>query len=407
MKSDKKQSLQTRIENRDRQRRTVGVIKTVVVILLLIVVFGFGGLFIYCQGIGASFTGAVVAFFTGDFQEFENIINPEKYLESPVVEGFVQNEYPDDSDRFITIGDTLFKVSNNSIVKYTSTGVISQEVRIDMRESRIHRAGKYMLVFDIGGQLAYLVTEQTISAISLSDPVLTATVSYGGYTAFVLEADNYMSAVSVFDQAGQLISTRYIQNDVVVWAGVSPDNSYYCINRVSLGDLQASSYLEYNKIGEVTSYAMESYPETLIANCAFAQNGTMVAVADNKIIHIGTGRKPVSQLEVSAIHAVSQSPEGDIFVSAEVKDGAHGQNRIYIFGKDGDSSFFNTDLAVTSISAQAGHICAVIGTGAMICDYSGQIITTFASQGQGANDIILYRDSYLVIYRHTVDKRRY
>ncbi len=407
MESENRQSIQSKYQARQARSQALKRVRQILVCLLLLILVAFASLYIYCKGIGADYKEALTALFTGHLSEFENILNPEKYLEADFVEGFVQNEYPDDSDQFVSLGETLYKVSNNSIVRYSTTGVIAGETRIDMDDSRIHRAGEYMLVYNMGGQEAYLVTEAQVITISLPDPVLVATVGYGGYMAFVLESDNYMSAVAIYDQQGRAVSTRYIQNDAVVWAGVSPDNSYYCINRVSLGDLQASSYLEYNNIGEVSSYAMESYPGVLIANCIFAQNGTMVAVADNRIIHIGIGRKPISDIQVSGIHAVTQSPEGDIIVSAQVSEGNSYTNRIYIFSKQGQSSYFETDLAAQSLTALDGNICAVIGTGAVIYDYSGKVQTSFSADTNRITDAVLYRDSYLLIYRTTVDKRRF
>ena len=407
MESENRQNKKAKYQAKQARSQVFKRIRQVLCALFIIVLAIFASLYIYCKGIGADYKEAMSALFSGHLQEFEGILNPEKYMEADIVEGFVQNEYPDESDKFVTVGTTLFKVSNNSIVQYTATGIIAKETRVDMTESRIHKSGDYMVVYSIGGQTAYMVTEDQVSTITLPDPVLIATVGYGGYMAFVLEADSYMSAVAIYNEKGQNISTRYIQNDAVVWAGVSPDNTYYCINRISLGDLQASSYLEYNRMGEVSAYAMESYPGTLIASCAFAKNGTMVAVADNKLIHIGVGRKPISEIDVTAIHAMTQSPEGDILVSVQVKDGSNDTNRVYVFGKQGDSSFFNTDLAVTSLSAQDGNICAVIGTGATIYNYSGKVLANFAADANRINDAILYRDSYLVIYKTTVDKRKY
>lgn len=407
MESENRQKNKTKYEVRQARSQVLKRIRQILCAIFIVVLALFASLYIYCKGIGADYKEAVSLLFSGRLEEFEGVLNPEKYMEADVVEGFVQNEHPDESDKFVALGETLFKVSDNSIVQYTSTGIIAKETRVDMSESRIHKSGKYMVVYSIGEQMAYMVTEEKLISISLPDPVLVATIGYGGYMAFVLEADNYMSAVAIYNEQGQNISTRYIQNDAVVWAGVSPDNTYYCINRISLGDLQASSYLEYNRMGEVSAYAMESYPGTLIASCSFAQNGTMVAVADNKLIHIGVSRKPISEIEVTAIHAMTQSPEGDVLVSAQVKESGEHVNRVYIFGRQGDSTFFNTDLAVTSISAVNQRICAVIGTGAILYDYSGKVLTSFFADTNKISDAILYKDSYLLIYKTTVDKRKY
>lgn len=388
-------------------RKVVRIIARVLGVILLMVVCFFAGLFIYCRGVGIDYGKVITALTTGQLDQFEALMNPEAYLAADLVEGFVQNEYADDSDRFFSVGDTLFKVSNNSVVKYTSTGVIAQETRLDMDNCRVDKVGKYMLVYNIGGQTAHLFTEDSSFSMSLPDPVLVATVGYGGYMAFVLETDNYASAVSVYDDKGQLISTRYIQDDYVVWAGVSPDNTYYCINRVSLDDLECSSYLEYNKIGETVAYAGENYAGVLIAKCAFASNGTMVCIAEDRVIHVGAGRKPIAEYPVREIYAMTQSPDGDVVLSARVEENTASQNRIYIFDNKGSCSTFDTDQAAQKLNVQGRNICAVMGTGVIIYDYRGEVQASCASGTDRINDAILYRDSYLVVYRNTVDKRRF
>ncbi len=406
-KPNKKTERHSGLKAKRTARKVFRTIARILGVILLMVVCFFAGLFIYCRGVGIDYGKVITALTTGQMDQFEALMNPEAYLEADFVEGFVQNEYADDSDRFYCIGETLFKVSNNSVVKYSSTGVIAQEIRLDMDNCRVNRVGKYMLVYNIGGQTAHLFTEDSYVGIALPDPVLVATVGYGGYMAYVLDTDSYASAVAIYDDKGKPVSTRYIQEDYVVWAGVSPDNSYYCIDRVSLDDLECTSYLEYNKVGETAAYAGESYSGVLIAQCAFASNGTMVCIAEDRIIHVGTGRKPISEYPVREIYAMTQSPEGNVVLSAGVDENGSSQNRIYIFDNKGSCSTFDTDQAARKLNVQGGNICAVLGTGVVIYDSRGQIQTTYASEDDKINDAILYRDSYLVVYKNTVDKRRF
>ncbi len=59
------------------------------------------------------------------------------------------------------------------------------------------------------------------------------------------------------------------------------------------------------------------------------------------------------------------------------------------------------------MDADGRRICISNGSGIVVMDYSGAMATSLAADEERARDAILYGDSYLVVFRQTVDKRRF
>lgn len=398
-----------RVRNRRRQKGRVvlSVILRIVGCLLLAAFLFMAGLFIYCRCVGANYLAAVECLFTGRFQEFADTLNTERDVTAFNVEGFVRNEYADDSDRYVCCGGVLYKISNNSIVRYTETGNMAQETRIDMETTRYDRAGGYLLVYGMGSKRAYLVSSDMILTIDLPDAIRTATVNAGGYMAFVTEPDSCASAVAIYGPDGKSISTRYIQKDYAVWAGVAPDNSTYCIDKISLDDLSSSSYMEYSRIGDSNAFSQELLRDRLAADCVYLPCGRMVCISDSCIFVIGTDRKIADEYPVNSILAVSVTPGGSVVVAAVVAGSGQNENRIMIFDKDGGYSSFALNLDADTMDATDRWICISNSSGIVVMDHSGAIETSLAAGSDKPKDALIYGDSFLAVYRQTVDKRRF
>ncbi len=94
-------------------------------------------------------------------------------------------------------------------------------------------------------------------------------------------------------------------------------------------------------------------------------------------------------------------------VAAVVAGSGQNENRIMIFDKDGGYSSFALNLDADTMDATDRWICISNSSGIVVMDHSGAIETSLAAGSDKPKDALIYGDSFLAVYRQTVDKRRF
>jgi len=155
---------------------------------------------------------------------------------------------------FCTYDNALIKCTGDHVKGLDKNGKEVWSVPVNITNPLLKTNGIELLVTGIGSKEIYVIKGKSIKwSAKFEDNILNAHISDDGYVTVVSEAKGYRGQVRVFDPSGIEMFKRFVAENFVINAEVSPSGNQFLINCIDASGIEAVSYIDFFNVKEIMS----------------------------------------------------------------------------------------------------------------------------------------------------------
>ena len=270
--------------------------------------------------------------------------------------------------------EDLVAVKNDSIELYDMNGNNVASYDINQNTPTVVTNGKYMLVYDLGGNRFKLFNNfSMLTEGSYDYPISMGTVSPDGMYAIVTKSLDYQSVIYLYDHNFNLISKIYKDKYITDLKITSDGDRLLCI----------SAYAENGSfISEVMTYApyTDSQESTTVLNdtfalsCGFFSDGGYSVLSDSALLFYNSSNEKAGEFKLGNIVPTNCLILDDYVVLCYSENIVGSHSRVMVFDTDGgvlvdttvddkildacafmEELYILTDSKVTCINTETGE----------------------------------------------------
>ena len=245
--------------------------------------------------------------------------------------------YPtSDEQSFTLYRQGLAVAGNGSVTVFTATGRQTVSETIQYHTPTAVGAGKYLLVYEMGGMQYSLYNSYTQIFSGKTDfPIYGAAASDSGMYALLTRSEEYTSVVSLYDSNFKLIN-RYSKNGYVTDVAIHEKGSRIAIPVTESADGVLRTTLTLYEPRKSDSGITVELGNSLPLSCAFTQNGGVSLLSTDGVRFVSSNGKSVTErlFDGRAIACASLDSEGAV-IALRAPDAA-GQNEVLVYGQNGE-----------------------------------------------------------------------
>lgn len=237
---------------------------------------------------------------------FNVFFSKKKYRSYDVVAEYTKN-LPEAASFMADYGK-LCCYNNEGISIYNSKGKIEWNAAISMTNPKITVNKGYAVVADIGGRNLLVVNHKSVPAVQVSmemlQDIMLVDISEQGEIAVLMEADRgyNIQLINPYDKNEKLkaeIKTYSKDDGYALSLAISKDGSKLVTEYVKSENNEIKSTLtfyNFDKIGENSNadriVGVFPFEDTIFPKLKFADNNTVCAYGDNKVVCFAAKREP-------------------------------------------------------------------------------------------------------------------
>ncbi len=189
-----------------------------------------------------------------------------------------------DEQDFTLYRQGLAVAGNHSVSVFTATGRQTLSAQVQYRHPVAVGAGKYLLVYELGGSQYSIYNSYTQLYTGKSDyPITGAAVSDAGLYAIVSSSETYTSVVSLYNEHFSLIN-RYNKNGYVMDVSINEKGSLLSILTSQSKNGLFSTELMVCEPKKTEALVQKELASSLGLSCAFTKGGVSVLCTDEMLL---------------------------------------------------------------------------------------------------------------------------
>ena len=243
--------------------------------------------------------------------------------------------YPSSEEQSFTLyRKGLAVAGNNSVTIFTATGRQTVSHNISYQNPVAVGAGKYLLVYELGGMQYSLYNSYTqIFAGSSDYPITGAAVSDSGMYAIVSSSETYPSVVSLYSSNFSLLN-KYNKVGYVMDVSINSKGTQAAILTTVSEDAGFTTELMLCSPGEDRADAKPFLENTMGWRCAFTENDCVAVLHEKGVAYYSDSGERISSFSFAekAPIAVDVSQDG---ISLCLPTGEKSKKMIIVFDKTG------------------------------------------------------------------------
>lgn len=172
-------------------------------------------------------------------------------------------------------GDLLTCSTGAGIRLYSQGGALLFHRAVTLSHPSVESAGRYGLVYDVGGRDLYLYSERTetyTSSLPLGQTLLSARVNQHGWLAVVSQESGHKGAVTVYNGGHEAVMGVRLSNRFVLDAVVSPDSRSAAVLTAGLEDGVFQCWLDLYRLDRTDRTAEDNAPDW---SCSLGNNAVL------------------------------------------------------------------------------------------------------------------------------------
>ncbi|MBQ4601612.1 MAG: hypothetical protein IJB24_02015 [Clostridia bacterium] len=316
-----------------------------------------------------------------------------------VYSGGYENIYYDTTgvmDVDVFNGD-LVTVKNDSVDLYDMNGSNVASYDISQITPTVVSRGKYMLVYDLGGNNAQLFNNfSQLTAQTYDYPISCAAVSGEGMHAVVTKSLDYQSVIHLYDHNFNLISKIYKDKYITDIRIDSSGKKLVCTSVLAEGGRYTSEVMTYEPYTDKEESKL-ALPGSFAVRCGFFSDGGYAALADTALLFFDKDNNQTESYPLTGIVPTDCLILDDYAVLCYNENIVGSQSRVLVFSTKGEilmdttvddkildtasymeNLYILTDGKITSLNMQTGEqLSAKVegsATGVYMCDKNSIVI---------------------------------
>lgn len=323
-----------------------------------------------------------------------------------------------DHPTFYAYGNVLIKCTRDYVKGLDRKGKEVWSVATAANNPLVKTNGNELLVTDIGGKEIYVIKGKSISwTAKLEENILNAHISKDGYVTIVNEARGYRGQVRVFDSSGIEMFKRFVAQNFVLSAEVSPSGGQFLINYIDASGIKAGSYVDFFDVKELMSGRKEPVAgmmlddEDIFPFVWQMKDDSLFAVGCSTVVYIDKKRdkKWVGKYEKIYSSGIIQDK---YLILAATGTGSSGEtdssgvssSRISILSEEGnETASYPIKEEVKNIQAYDDMIAANTGREVHFINAKGKLVSKYSFKSDVLNVYFLSRLEAAVVTRNNVE----
>ncbi len=254
--------------------------------------------------------------------------------------------YPTSSSQSFTLyRGGLAVAGNTAVTVFTATGRQTVSQTVSYQNPVARGAGKYLLVYELGGTQYSLYNSYTQVYSGKSDhPINGAAVSDSGMYALLSSSETYTSVVNLYSSNFSLIN-RYEKNGYVMDLSLNEKGSMLALLVADANGSAFRSHIELYRPREDSLHASLELGDGLAFSAAFTSSGNVAVVCGSAVLYVTSEGKLLSSHDFAGYTPISVDLGKDGAAICLQETEISEQNRIIVFDKDGEM-LYNEDVPV-------------------------------------------------------------
>lgn len=253
--------------------------------------------------------------------------------------------YPTDSEQSFTLYRKGLAVAGNSAVTvFTATGRQTVSQNISYRHPVAVGAGKYLLVYELGGtQYSLYNSYAQVFKGSSEQPILGAAVSDSGMYAIVSSSETYTSTVSLYSNDFSLLN-RYNKVGYVMDVSINQKGTQVAILSSTPQNGVFSTELMLCEPGKNKEDAKDTVGDTFGWRCAYTSNGNIAVLHEKGVLYFADDGEELSSFSFSGRTPAAVDMSADGVSVCLTSNAFFEENSIIVFDKSG-KMLYNEDVS--------------------------------------------------------------
>ncbi len=233
------------------------------------------------------------------------------------------------SNGFIPLGEGLLAISQTRLQVFSMQGEVMLTQQVNMDTPAYISDGTTAVVYDIGGQDFYVLTEQEmIFHNSLPDGqyILSLTVNPSGYVTVTSKIEGYKGVVTVYTPKYEPLVCVRISSNYISSAMLTPDGKHLCI----LAPSQRAGIFDTTVLYYDVSEAESPLSQTSIGSNVLLQTVTahnrIWMLGDQSLCFLNNAGELVTEYSYAGRYLKRASVEGKQFATLLLADSLSGSN---------------------------------------------------------------------------------
>ncbi|MFI3176818.1 MAG: DUF5711 family protein [Eubacteriales bacterium] len=277
------------------------------------------------------------------------------------------------------LGDSILTYTQDGANCVSEKGSLIWNRAFELQEPIIDICGETVAITEYNGTVIYIMNSQSeLGEITTGMPIKNFCVSENGVVAAVLE-DGSTTWIYLYDVTGtELVNFKTTMQDsgYPIEIDLSDDAKLLAVSFITINGIELKSRVAFYNFGEVGQNKSDmlvsgyDYTEAIVPAIEFLQNGSIVAIADNRLMIYEGTEIPLHTAET--------------LINEEIQSVAYSDEYIGLLFYSNDSSVkYNLSLYNTKASL-VGNI--------QFDDYYSEILIQ-------DDQVIIYSENQLSIYR--------
>lgn len=251
-------------------------------------------------------------------------------------------ELEDESSKVIAFNNSVGVLSKNQFKIYNGNGKLDKTLDLEVTNPLYCTSNRYMAIGEKLGKKFYVIEDKKIAwNTDVEGEIAQVHINKNGYVALVISGTSYKTVVTVFDNNGKQLFSKYLSSTRLADVCISNDNRFLALAEVDTSGSFIQSNVKIISVVDPKNTEEKSYKgeaNSLITNVRFQDDNRLVCMFDNSISIIINDK-----IEVLADFK-SQKPS---YMSIEL-------NNNFVSLKEQSSGLFTADTIVNIIDTNSG-----------------------------------------------------
>jgi len=230
--------------NKTEQRSGIASIITFILLFIFVICLS-GYVYLRSKGINIAEIGIKNVFLDLIGSQVKSDENTK-----PVVIEYDVTSHP----AFCAYDNTLIKCTGDYVIGLDKNGNDVWSVPVNITNPLLKTNGTELLVAGIDSKEIHVIRGKSVKwSAKFEENILNAHISKDGYVTVVSEAKGYRGQVRVFDPSGIEMFKRFVAENFILSAEVSPSGNQFLINYIDASGIEAVSYIDFFNVKEIMS----------------------------------------------------------------------------------------------------------------------------------------------------------
>ena len=307
-------------------------------------------------------------------------------------------------------------LSKNEFKLYNNTGKEEKSQTIEITNPIFNTNGRYLAIAEEKGQKIYFMTDKEISwEKTIEGNISQIQVSQNGYVAVAIVGTTHKTVITVYNDKGETLFTRFLSTARVSDISISQDNKYLAIAEIDTSGIVIESTVEIISIEKATnktesnnsSIALYKFDDNeLITNIEYQEKDKLICVSKDNITSFdkeGNKTEIINNKDKKTSFQTIQLKNNVVSIEEKASSLFTADSIVRIINTDTKNEITYTANAVTKNLYTYENIIALnLGAEADFVNTGGWLVKRYKAN-QEISDIVISGNLAGIIYRDKIE----